>query len=115
MPQNPWLDEGIHVSKFCFCEPPFWAAHVFLTSLHCMKNLLIKGLPLFALASITLGLAPFFPEPHVWEKIRWIATGQPMDLPIYWFDFAMHGLPWVLLLISGLLRLSETKAEKESV
>lgn len=70
-----------------------------------IKNALIKGLPLFAMASLTLGLAPFSPEPHVWEKIRWLATGQPMDKAIYWFDFALHGLPWVLLFLSLGLRL----------
>jgi hypothetical protein len=74
-----------------------------------MKSMLIKGLPLFAMASLTLGLAPFFPEPHIWEKIRWIATGQPMDLPIYWFDFAMHGAPWGLLLTSLGLRAAADK------
>ena len=71
-----------------------------------IKNYLIKGLPLFVMASLTLGLAPFFPEPHVWEKIRWLATGQPMDLPIYWFDFLMHGTPWLLLATSLILRLT---------
>ncbi|EKE71827.1 hypothetical protein [Celeribacter baekdonensis] len=24
----------------------------------------------FVIAALTLGLAPFFPEPHVWEKIK---------------------------------------------
>jgi hypothetical protein len=74
-----------------------------------MKSILIKGLPLFGMASLTLGLAPFFPEPHIWEKIRWLATGQPMDLPIYWFDLAMHGTPWVLLLTSLGLRAAGSR------
>jgi hypothetical protein len=74
-----------------------------------MKKLLIQGWPIFALASLTLGLAPFLPEPHVWEKIRWIATGQSMDQSIYWLDFLMHGAPWVLLLISTGLRLGSKR------
>jgi len=44
-----------------------------------------------------LGLAPFLPEPHVWEKLRMLATGtlsRPLDI----FDLAMHGAPWLLLL-----------------
>ncbi|MEY3442682.1 MAG: hypothetical protein RLZZ519_963 [Bacteroidota bacterium] len=74
-----------------------------------MKKLLIQGLPLFAMASLTLGLAPFFPEPHIWEKIRWIATGQKMDLGIYWFDLLLHGSPWVLLITSLTLRMLEKR------
>ena len=50
------------------------------------------------LACLTLGLAPFTPEPHVWEKLRMLAGGtltQPIDI----FDLALHGLPWLLLII----------------
>lgn len=65
-----------------------------------MRNLLIKGLPLFLVASLTLGLAPFTPEPHIWEKIRWIASGEMKNEPIYWFDLLLHGTPWVLLILS---------------
>jgi hypothetical protein len=46
----------------------------------------------------TLGLAPFFPEPHVWGKIRWIAGGASGMELVDWGDFLMHGLPWVLLI-----------------
>jgi hypothetical protein len=74
-----------------------------------MRQLLIKGFPLFLVASLSLGLAPFFPEPHVWEKIRWIATGQSMDLPIYWLDLLMHGSPWVLLIVSVVLRIGAAR------
>ncbi len=48
------------------------------------------------LAALTLGLAPFFPEPHVWEKLKLLAGGmlyRPIDL----FDLTLHGAPWVLL------------------
>jgi hypothetical protein len=50
---------------------------------------------------LTLGLAPFTPEPHIIGKIRWVIGGaigmQPMD----WFDLFFHGLPWLLLLRLG--------------
>lgn len=49
------------------------------------------------LASLTIGLAPFFPEPHVWGKLRWVAGGAVGMQPMDWFDLAMHGLPWLLL------------------
>ena len=39
---------------------------------------LINRLPwsIVALACLTLGLAPFTPEPHVWEKLRMLASGD---------------------------------------
>lgn len=27
------------------------------------------------MACLTLGLAPFVPEPHIWGKVRWILGG----------------------------------------
>jgi hypothetical protein len=27
---------------------------------------------LVGMACVTLGLAPFFPEPHIWGKLKWI-------------------------------------------
>lgn len=56
------------------------------------------------LVAATLGLAPFTPVPHVWEKLQMLAAGtlvKPIDI----FDLALHGLPW-LLLFAKLLRLS---------
>lgn len=52
-------------------------------------------LPLI-LAALTLGLAPFFPEPHIWEKLKMLAAGdlvRPLDI----FDLVLHGAPWALL------------------
>ncbi len=51
--------------------------------------------PLFA--SLTLGLAPFVPQPHVLEKLRMIAAGGAGMKPIDVFDLALHGAPWVWL------------------
>lgn len=53
---------------------------------------------LFLIASLTLGLAPFFPEPHVWEKLKMLASGT-LAKPIDIFDLCLHGAPWVLLII----------------
>ena len=58
---------------------------------------------IFAAIALTLGLAPFFPEPHIWEKIKMLMAGtlvKPLDI----FDFLLHGTPWVLLIIK-LLRM----------
>lgn len=52
---------------------------------------------LMILLCLTLGLAPFFPEPHLWGKMKWIAGGGIGMKPLDWFDALFHGLPWVLL------------------
>lgn len=46
--------------------------------------------------SLLLGLAPFVPEPHVWEKLKMLFDGS-LSKPIDIFDLCMHGTPWVLL------------------
>lgn len=51
------------------------------------------------LASITLGLAPFRPEPHLFGKIKWLlGGGEGMKLMDYW-DTIMHGAPWIFLIV----------------
>jgi hypothetical protein len=50
------------------------------------------------LASLTLGLAPFTPEPHIWEKLKMLAGGT-LTRPIDIFDLVLHGLPWLLLIL----------------
>lgn len=52
---------------------------------------------LVIIACLTLGLAPFVPEPHIWGKIKWIAGGAVGMKLIDWLDFLMHGIPWMLL------------------
>jgi len=47
---------------------------------------------------LTLGLAPFYPEPHLWGKIRWITGGAIGMRFIDWFDVVLHGFPYFLLL-----------------
>ncbi len=56
------------------------------------------------IAAATLGLAPFVPEPHIWEKIKMLRAGtlkRPMDI----FDLALHSAPF-LFLAAKLLRLA---------
>ncbi len=60
---------------------------------------------LVLVACLTLGLAPFVPEPHLWGKLRWVAGGAVGMKAIDWFDLAMHGLPWVLLLRIFVLKI----------
>jgi hypothetical protein len=64
-----------------------------------MKKTLLDA-KLWLLASLTLGLAPFTPEPHIWGKLKWIAGGAEGMKLIDWWDTFMHGAPWVMFLIS---------------
>ena len=66
----------------------------------------LDRVPLVWLVAIAgwLALAPFFPEPHLWEKLKMLAAGM-LVRPIDIFDLLMHGVP-VLLLASRLVRMA---------
>jgi len=56
------------------------------------------SLTLIIIACILLGLAPFFPEPHIWEKLKMLAAGdlaRPLDI----FDLILHATPFVVLIL----------------
>ncbi|MBN2740419.1 MAG: RND transporter [Rhodobacteraceae bacterium] len=54
-------------------------------------------LGLAVLAALTLGLAPFVPEPHIWEKLKMMRAGT-LRKPIDIFDLALHAAPFILLI-----------------
>jgi hypothetical protein len=61
-------------------------------------------LTILILAALTLGLAPFVPEPHIWEKLKLLVAGdlvKPVDI----FDLLMHATPFVLL-VAKLVRMA---------
>ena len=60
----------------------------------------IDRIPLVYLGILTvfLGLAPFFPEPHLFEKIKMLMAGT-LTRPIDMFDLFWHTWPIVVLLI----------------
>jgi len=61
------------------------------------------SLQLIIIACLILGLAPFVPEPHLWEKLKMLSAGtlvKPIDI----FDLLMHGSPFVVLVLK-LLRM----------
>jgi len=62
-----------------------------------MRRLLenIPFTPLVVVA-LTLGLAPFVPEPHIWQKIKMLISGE-LVRPLDMFDLLFHGSPWILL------------------
>jgi len=62
-----------------------------------MKDLL-NNWRIIIILCLTLGLAPFFHEPHIWGKLNWIAGGAQGMQPVDWFDVLLHGLPFLLLI-----------------
>lgn len=70
----------------------------------------IDRIPLGTLVvgALLLGLAPFAPEPHLWQKLKMLAAGtltRPLDI----FDLFLHGALPVLLGIR-LVRLALGRA-----
>ena len=52
--------------------------------------------------AIFLALAPFSPEPHLWEKLKMLFDGtlvRPVDI----FDLCLHGTPLAILVLKLLL------------
>ena len=60
----------------------------------------LDKLPLSTLLiiAIALGLAPFVPEPHLWQKLKMLQDGSLTKL-IDIFDLFMHGTPAVLVML----------------
>ncbi|HEX9593425.1 MAG TPA: RND transporter [bacterium] len=62
----------------------------------------IPLLPL-AVVAVLMALAPFLPEPHLWEKLRMLWRGdltRPLDI----FDLVLHATPLVVLVLKLLRR-----------
>lgn len=61
---------------------------------------------------LLLALAPFYPEPHLVGKIRWIFGGAKGMEFLDWLDFFYHGIPAVLflriLVLKGLDKYDKT-------
>lgn len=65
---------------------------------------------LIVLLCLTLGLAPFFPEPHIVGKIRWISGGADGMTFKDWFDVILHGFPFVLLIRLIIVKITNKNA-----
>ena len=72
-----------------------------------MKFLNNAKIPFFL--TLTLGLAPFLPEPHLWGKIKWIVGGSIGMTPLDWFDFILHVSPFIWLAVIGGTKLFKQK------
>ena len=60
-------------------------------------------LPTLVIITLLLGLAPFAPEPHLWQKLKMLFGGT-LAKPIDIFDLVMHATP-ALVLILKLIRI----------
>ena len=60
---------------------------------------------LILLLCLTLGMAPFFPDPHIYGKLKWILGGAHGMGFMDWFDVVLHGFPWVLLIRLMILKI----------
>lgn len=71
----------------------------------------MKRLPisLLVILCLTLGLAPFVPEPHLWQKLKMLAGGT-LTRPVDIFDLMLHGFPFVLLVLR--LLACDSKADR---
>ena len=56
-----------------------------------------KYLGYAVIGSLTLGLSPFMPHPHIWKQLRNLWFSRPM-VGMDWLDLAMHGAPWIALI-----------------
>jgi len=70
---------------------------------------LLDKLPLSVILplAVFLALAPFVPEPHLWQKLKMLFTGT-LTRPIDIFDLFLHGAPLVLLVLK-LMRSASQK------
>lgn len=69
---------------------------------------LLNNLRIVILLCLTLGLAPYYPEPHIAGKIKWILGGATdmkfMDV----FDLLLHGIPFILLIRIIYIKVNKT-------
>jgi len=60
----------------------------------------LDNMPLgvLVIGAFALGLAPFVPEPHLWEKLKMLANGT-LTRPIDIFDMFFHAALPILLIV----------------
>lgn len=61
------------------------------------------------LLCLTLGLAPYYPQPHILGKVRWVWKGANNMMIMDWFDLLLHGFPFLLLIRLIFLKIFNQK------
>ncbi len=54
--------------------------------------------PMAVMMVALLGLAPFVPEPHIWQKLKMLVAGELTGM-VDIGDLLMHGAPWLILVV----------------
>ncbi|HSN39407.1 MAG TPA: hypothetical protein VLT92_04375 [Burkholderiales bacterium] len=72
----------------------------------------LDKIPLVAivLIAVFVGLAPFVPEPHLWEKLKMLFAGtltRPLDI----FDLLWHAAPLAVLVLKLIRIAAEGQAD----
>jgi hypothetical protein len=72
-----------------------------------------KNITLWLIPSLTLGLMPFFPEPHLWGKLKWMLGGGAFSGEnamhfMDWFDVLLHGTPWLFLITAIIFKVKDS-------
>ncbi len=65
-----------------------------------MKIPILSEIPtaILILFALLMGLAPFVPEPHLFEKVRMLLQGT-LSRPVDIFDLVFHLFPALLLVV----------------
>ena len=71
---------------------------------------LLNDWKVIAVLCLTLGLAPFVPEPHIIGKLKWVFGGAEGMQFMDWFDVILHGFPFILLIRLIILKLLSKNA-----
>jgi len=66
--------------------------------------------PILLVIAIFLSLAPFTPEPHLWQKIKMLFDAS-LTKPIDIFDLFLHGTPLVLLIMKLFISTEKEKVK----
>lgn len=71
---------------------------------------MIRKMPWLILiaGSLTLGLAPFVPQPHLFEKIQMLFNGNLTNI-VDIFDLVMHGIFPLLLILKAAVSLKKSE------
>ena len=62
----------------------------------------------------TLGFAPYFPEPHLFNRYRWWYYGGAGMMPVDYMDLLMHASPFFMLLRLMVLAVWKYFTQKKS-
>ena len=69
-------------------------------------------LGILVVAALLLGLAPFYPEPHLWEKLKMLAAGS-LNRPVDILDLVLHA-SFPVLLMAKLLHMAALRFAQDA-